>query len=148
MFLEYYGLREQPFGVTPDPRFLYFGATHREALASLFYGIESGCGFLALIAPDLGAIGGNFLRDFGTADHHGRVLHEQANDAAETNVGSLFVRSRSHGPCQAAAANWGGALDAGIMRESAGNNNRRVSLQRAALLDSAHDYRHSHPAEQ
>jgi general secretion pathway protein A len=51
MFLEYYGLREQPFGVTPDPRFLYFGATHREALASLFYGIESGCGFMALIAP-------------------------------------------------------------------------------------------------
>ena len=51
MFLEYYGLREQPFGVTPDPRFLYFGTTHREALASLFYGIESGCGFLALIAP-------------------------------------------------------------------------------------------------
>src|SRR5579864_92263 len=51
MFLEYYGLREQPFGVTPDPRFLYFGSTHREALASLFYGIESGCGFLALIAP-------------------------------------------------------------------------------------------------
>lgn len=51
MFLEYYGLREQPFGFTPDPRFLYFGATHREALASLSYGIESGCGFLALIAP-------------------------------------------------------------------------------------------------
>jgi general secretion pathway protein A len=51
MFLEYYGLREQPFGVTPDPRFLYFGAGHREALSSLFYGIESGCGFLSLIAP-------------------------------------------------------------------------------------------------
>jgi type II secretory pathway predicted ATPase ExeA len=51
MFLEYFGLREQPFGGTPDPRFLYFGATHREALASLCYGIESGCGFLALIAP-------------------------------------------------------------------------------------------------
>jgi general secretion pathway protein A len=51
MFLEYYGLREQPFGVTPDPRYLYFSAMHREALASLFYGIETGCGFLALIAP-------------------------------------------------------------------------------------------------
>jgi general secretion pathway protein A len=51
MFLQYYGLREQPFGVTPNPRFLYFSATHREALASLFYGIESGCGFLTLIAP-------------------------------------------------------------------------------------------------
>jgi general secretion pathway protein A len=55
MFLEYYGVREQPFGVTPDPRFLYFGEGHREALASLFYGIESGCGFLGLIAsPGLG----------------------------------------------------------------------------------------------
>jgi general secretion pathway protein A len=51
MFQEYYGLRAQPFGVTPDPRFLYFSATHREALASLIYGIESGCGFMTLIAP-------------------------------------------------------------------------------------------------
>jgi general secretion pathway protein A len=51
MFLEYYGLREQPFGVTPDPRYLYFSAMHREALASLFYGVETGCAFLTLIAP-------------------------------------------------------------------------------------------------
>lgn len=51
MFLEYYGLRDQPFGVTPDPRYLYFSKTHREALGSLFYGIETGCGFLTLIAP-------------------------------------------------------------------------------------------------
>ena len=51
MFLEYYGLRDQPFGVTPDPRYLYFSRTHREALGSLFYGIETGCGFLTLIAP-------------------------------------------------------------------------------------------------
>jgi general secretion pathway protein A len=51
MFLQYFGLRNQPFGVTPDPQFLYFSATHREALASMFYGIESGCGFLTLIAP-------------------------------------------------------------------------------------------------
>jgi len=50
MFLSFYGLREQPFGVTPDPRFLYLSPAHREALASLYYGIESGCGFLALIA--------------------------------------------------------------------------------------------------
>lgn len=55
MFLQYYGLREQPFGVTPDPRFLYFGPSHREALASLYYGIETGRGFLALIAePGMG----------------------------------------------------------------------------------------------
>ena len=51
MVLEFYGLREQPFGVTPNPRYLYLSPSHREALASLVYGIESGRGFLALIAP-------------------------------------------------------------------------------------------------
>jgi general secretion pathway protein A len=55
MFLEYYKLAEQPFGVTPDSRFLYLGPKHREALASLVYGTESNRGFLALIAkPGMG----------------------------------------------------------------------------------------------
>jgi type II secretory pathway predicted ATPase ExeA len=55
VFLDFYRLREQPFGVSPDPRYLYFSPGHREALASLFYGIETGGGFLALIAePGMG----------------------------------------------------------------------------------------------
>src|SRR5437879_12349979 len=55
MFLKFFGLREQPFGVTPDPSFLYLSPTHREALASLFYSIETGRGFLTLIAkPGMG----------------------------------------------------------------------------------------------
>src|SRR2546422_5735213 len=55
MFLDFYGLREQPFGVTPDPRYLYLSVGHREALASLIYGVESGRGFMALVAkPGMG----------------------------------------------------------------------------------------------
>ena len=55
MFLDFYKMKEQPFGVTPDPRFLYFGESHREALASLYYGVEANRGFMALIAqPGLG----------------------------------------------------------------------------------------------
>ncbi|MBZ5719450.1 MAG: AAA family ATPase [Acidobacteriia bacterium] len=55
MYLKFFGLREQPFGVTPDPRFLYLSAAHREALASLYYGVEAGRGFLGLIAkPGMG----------------------------------------------------------------------------------------------
>jgi general secretion pathway protein A len=53
--LDYYRLQEQPFGVTPDSRFVFLTASHKEALNSLVYGIESGCGFVALIAdPGLG----------------------------------------------------------------------------------------------
>jgi len=55
MFLDYYKLSEEPFGVTPDPRFLYLSEQHREAMASLAYGTEAGRGFLALIAqPGMG----------------------------------------------------------------------------------------------
>ena len=49
--LDHFGLRELPFGVTPDPRFLYYSRTHREGLASLRYGVEMNRGFMALIAP-------------------------------------------------------------------------------------------------
>ena len=53
--LNYYGLREQPFGVTPDLRYLYFSPGHQEALASLYYGLETGRGFLLLVAkPGMG----------------------------------------------------------------------------------------------
>jgi len=51
MFLEFYGLKEQPFGVTPDPRFICPSRTHSKAFNSLLRGLETGCGFLALI-PD------------------------------------------------------------------------------------------------
>jgi len=55
MILDFYKLTEAPFGDTPDPRFLYLGAQHREALASLLMGTANNRGFLALIAkPGMG----------------------------------------------------------------------------------------------
>jgi type II secretory pathway predicted ATPase ExeA len=55
MFLNYYNLLEQPFGVTPDTRFLYLNHMYREALASLWYGIEERRGFMSLVAyPGMG----------------------------------------------------------------------------------------------
>lgn len=47
--------REPPFGVNPDPRFLYLSRTHREAFSSLLYRIEMDSGFLAMVAqPGMG----------------------------------------------------------------------------------------------
>ncbi|MGB8440858.1 MAG: N-acetylmuramoyl-L-alanine amidase [Candidatus Acidiferrales bacterium] len=55
MFLDFYHLYQQPFGVTPDPAYLYPSRTHCEALDSLTEGILGGRGFLALIAePGMG----------------------------------------------------------------------------------------------
>jgi type II secretory pathway predicted ATPase ExeA len=54
-FLDYFGLSEQPFGVTPDLRFLYFGPKHQQALDVLNYATELSRGFVTFIAkPGMG----------------------------------------------------------------------------------------------
>jgi general secretion pathway protein A len=53
--LSFYGLPQQPFDVTPDPAYLYFSPSHREAIASLKEGIEHFRGFMVLAAePGMG----------------------------------------------------------------------------------------------
>src|SRR5690606_31698695 len=44
MYLGYYGLREPPFSITPDPRFVHLSERHRDALAHLLFGIDKGGG--------------------------------------------------------------------------------------------------------
>jgi general secretion pathway protein A len=51
LLYERYGILENPFGVTPNPRYLYQSKTHAEARSSLIIGIECGVGFHTLIAP-------------------------------------------------------------------------------------------------
>jgi type II secretory pathway predicted ATPase ExeA len=51
MLLQYFGLKEEPFGVSPDPRRLFLSQTHREALEALRSGFSSNRGFTAMIAP-------------------------------------------------------------------------------------------------
>lgn len=42
MYLDHYGLKEPPFSITPDPRFVFLSERHRDALAHLLYGIGQG----------------------------------------------------------------------------------------------------------
>jgi general secretion pathway protein A len=50
IYLDFFGLQRDPFGVTPDPEFLYQTSGHREALAQLMYGIQERKGFILLTA--------------------------------------------------------------------------------------------------
>ncbi len=53
MYTKYFGLKEKPFSIAPDPRYLYMSELHREALAHLLYGISSdGC--FILLTGDVG----------------------------------------------------------------------------------------------
>jgi general secretion pathway protein A len=53
MYNQYFGFSELPFTIAPNPRYLYLSEQHREALASLLYGINSNGGFV-LLTGDVG----------------------------------------------------------------------------------------------
>lgn len=48
MYARFFGLSENPFGLPPDPRYLYLSRRHQEALAHLTYGVTQGGGFVLL----------------------------------------------------------------------------------------------------
>lgn len=48
MYLDFYGLKEKPFTITPNPRFLYLSKNHKEVFAHLLYGIQEHSGFIAV----------------------------------------------------------------------------------------------------
>jgi len=53
MYLSYYNLNKKPFQISTDPKFLWLGEKHKEALAILTYGILDNKGFL-LLTGDVG----------------------------------------------------------------------------------------------
>ncbi len=48
MYLDYFSLKEKPFSISPDPRFLFMSERYREALSHLTYGVQEGGGFVLL----------------------------------------------------------------------------------------------------
>jgi general secretion pathway protein A len=48
MYLDFFQLREAPFRITPDPRYLYFTASHRAAFDHVVYGVTERKGFVEL----------------------------------------------------------------------------------------------------
>ena len=82
MYTAFYGLREKPFTLVPDPRYLFLAASHREALAHLLYGIDQSEGFISVTG------------EIGTGKTTiCRTLLERLG--AETEVAFLFNPSRS-----------------------------------------------------
>jgi general secretion pathway protein A len=76
MYFDFYGFREKPFNLTPDPRFVFLSKNHREAFAHLLYGINNRAGFIALTG-EVGSGKTTVLRALLSqldADHHRTAL--------------------------------------------------------------------------
>jgi len=63
MYLKFYQFNKEPFNITPDPEFLYLSPDHKEALASIIYGVEQRKGFIAVFG-DIGVGKTTILRSY------------------------------------------------------------------------------------
>lgn len=72
MYEQHFGLKERPFSILPDPRFLYFGRPHRIAYAMLEYGLIGQAGFTVVT----GAIGSGKTT----------LVHRLLNNLPDTDV--------------------------------------------------------------
>ena len=95
MYLSFYGLTEKPFSITPDPRYLYLGGRHAEALAHLVYGITEAGGFVQLTG-EVGTGKTTVIRSLlaqAAGQHRDRADPQSAHERAASS-------------CDHAARNW------------------------------------------
>lgn len=84
MYEQFYGFREKPFSLLPDPSFLYLGKRHRTALAMMQYGLMNQAGF-SVITGEIGSGKTTLIR---------RLLNEMEQDVT---VGLISNTHRSFG---------------------------------------------------
>jgi len=76
MYLDFFKFKKSPFHITPDPDFLFLNQSHKEASASIFYGIEERKGFIA-ITGEVGVGKTTILRSYleGTDPERVRIVY-------------------------------------------------------------------------
>jgi len=117
MYTAFYGLREKPFALVPDPRYLFLAASHREGLAHLLYGIDQSEGFIAVTG------------EVGTGKTTiCRTLLERLG--SETEVAFLFNPSRSGVELLQDISSEFGLNAAGLSRSELGAQLNRFLLEK------------------
>lgn len=134
MNLEFYKLRRQPFGVTPDPQYLYFGASHQEVFSALLSSVQERRGFSALIAkPGMGKTSLLFkLLELLKDSARTGFLFQTHGDSRE--VFSSLLQDLEAEPAGEDWPSMQKSLNAALMRESGSNRQVVVVIDEAQNL--------------
>ncbi len=134
MYESFFGLKETPFNMTPDPRFMYLSGHHQDALSSLLYGIQSRRGFLQL-SGEIGAGKTTLCRTLlGKLDdkvHTSLVINPKLS---EFELLQVIVEDFGIKPNGKKRKNYFDALNAFLIEEAQKGFNAVVIIDEAQLL--------------
>src|SRR3989338_7101028 len=134
MYESFFGLKECPFNVTPDPRFLYFSRHHQAALSSLTYGVESRRGFIQLTG-EIGAgkttLCRTLLTKFSDKVHTSLVINPKLS---EFEILQVIVEDFGIKPKGKKKKDYFDALNRFLLEETEKGKNAVVIVDEAQLL--------------
>ena len=138
MYTGFYGLREKPFSLAPDPRYLFLSASHREALAHLLYGIEEGEGFIEVIGQ-VGTGKTTLCRTLLGPDRPGRRdrLHLQSEPERGRAARRRSTASSACPPRCARARSCSTSLNQFLLEKNAAGRRVLLVIDEAQNLDPA-----------
>ena len=134
MYKEFYGLREYPFNMTPDPAFLFLSRHHRVALDVLLYGIRERKGFIA-ITGEVGAgkttLCRALLNSLDANTKTALILNQSLNDSQVLRAITDEFRLQ---PAKTSKKDLYDSINGFLLRELAANHNVALIVDEAQSL--------------
>src|SRR5437867_10768864 len=134
MYKDFYGLREYPFNMTPDPQFLFLSHNHRIALDVLRFGIRDRKGFI-VITGEIGAgkttVCRSLLRSLDTNTKTALVLNPTLSDSQILRAICDEFRLQ---PAKTTKKDLYDTINAFLLRELAANHNVALIIDEAQNL--------------
>ena len=141
MYAQHFGLKQAPFSIAPDPRYLFMSERHREALAHLLYGVRGEGGFVVLT----GEIGAGkttvcrcFLEQIPERCNVAYIFNPKltVDELLKTVCAEFRIAYRHDGPGAATVKDYVDALNEYLLRTHAAGQNSVLIIDEAQNLSA------------
>ncbi len=141
MYAQFFELKQNPFSIAPDPRYLFMSKRHREALAHLLYGLDGGGGFV-LLSGEIGAGKTTVCRCFlEQIPKHCNVAYIfnpklTVNELLKSVCDEFGVPNRPQGPGPATVKDYLDPLNEFLLKTHAVGQNNILIIDEAQMLSA------------